>query len=291
MAFAPSSKLNNSSSATATSGQAPARLTSHQLLPRCVRFVRTRVGTGRSCRPPRFASFAANARRPCHNKHPPRRRCTTALDTMDTGSSPPRPARIVAGARRRSNRQLRRHGHENDACPVPLMAAAAAAFGSGPAPTHDPAAGNPSMYTAFTSPTDSPTVASTSDAATTEHASGFQFADGDEAMYFGPIDHDYIKPQLVTVTSTSVAHNGASAFVVHDITNSGTGKAVCAVPRHRLRRLAKMPAAVVKQVPLSRAGTAPSCHRRCPQSDTALFSNPAAFQRHLVCLSLLLHLY
>ena len=136
MAFAPSSKLNNSSSATATSGQAPARLTSHQLLPRCVRFVRTRVGTGRSCRPPRFASFAANARRPCHNKHPPRRRCTTALDTMDTGSSPPRPARIVAGARRRSNRQLRRHGHENDACPVPLMAAAAAAFGSGPAPTH-----------------------------------------------------------------------------------------------------------------------------------------------------------
>ena len=293
MAFAPWSKLNKSSSATAASGWAPARLTTHQLLPGSVRAVRTRVRTGRSCRPPRFASFAANARRPCHNKHPPRRRCATALATMDTRSSPFRPARIVAGARRRSNRQPCGHGHENDACPVPLMAAAAAAFGSGPAPTHDPAAGNPSMYTAFTCPTGSPTVASTSNPATAEHGSGFQFADGDEAMYFGPIDHDYIKPQLVTVTSTSVAHDGASAFVVHDITNSGTGKTVDAVPRHRLRRLAKMPAAVVKQVPLSRAGTAPSCHRRCPQTrqrrcffSTPSISNAASCVSHSCCNSI-----
>jgi hypothetical protein len=78
--------------------------------------------------------------------------------------------------------------------------------------------------------------------------SGFQFADGDEAMYLGPIDHNYAKPPLVTVTSTSVAHDGTCAFVVHDITIAGTGKPVSAVPRHRLRRLAKMPAAAVQKV-------------------------------------------
>ena len=75
----------------------------------------------------------------------------------------------------------------------------------------------------------------------------FQFTEGDEAMFLGPDGFDYVTAPLVTVTSTSVALAKHVAFVVHDIMLA-TGKVVEAVPRHRLRRLAKMPASVVSKV-------------------------------------------
>lgn len=185
---------------------------------------------------------------------------------MDVSISPPRRARFVAGARRKSGRHTLATMPVCDVSPVPLMAAAAATFGSGPDLSHDPAAGNPNVYTTFTvavTSTDDPTatatstpgtsvatsatfVTATASTATAEHVGGFQFVDGDEAMYLGPIDHDFIKAQFVTITSTSVALAGDRAFVVHDILISG--KALDAVPRHRLRRLGKMPASVVKKV-------------------------------------------
>ena len=77
---------------------------------------------------------------------------------------------------------------------------------------------------------------------------GSQLTDGDKAMYLGPVAYDFVVPKFVTVTSTSVALTGHRAYIAHDILIDGNGKIVEAVPRHRLRPTAKMPASVVSKV-------------------------------------------